>query len=195
MSWNFTASYRGFACKGGPALSQILQCSKYIISGRRGFCSTRNTLFLAVAGFAALEIHYFWLSQNLQRPKYTISGRRGFCSARNTLFRAVADFAALEIHYFWPSQILQRSKYTISGCRRFCSDRNTLFLAAADFKGAEIHYFWPSQICNNPSLCLTAPPHRITLSWPPFPLSVGISYPTWDRRLGGWRTAVRDRCR
>lgn len=23
MSWNFTASYRGFAYKGGPALSQI----------------------------------------------------------------------------------------------------------------------------------------------------------------------------
>ena len=96
---------------------------------------------------------------------------------------------------FWPLQIFRAPKYTISGRRGFCSARNTLFLAVADFAAPEIHYFWPSQICNNPSLCLTAPPHRITLSWPPFPLSVGISYPTWDRRPGGWRTAVRDRCR
>ena len=101
-------------------------------------------------------------------PKYTISGRRRIYNARNTLFLAAAEFTTPEIHYFWLSQVLQRSKYTISGCRRFC---------------------------DNPSLCLTAPPHRITLSWPPFPLSVGISYPTWDRRPGGWRTAVRDRCR
>ena len=139
------------------------------ISGRCGFCSARNTLFLAVADFAAPEIHYFWLSRILQRPKYTISGCRRFCSARNTLFLAVAEFTTPEIHYFRLSQNLQRLKYTISGCRRFCSARNTLFLAVADFKGAEIHYFWLPQICNNPSLCLTAPPHRITLSWPPFP--------------------------
>ena len=61
MSWNFTASHRSFsfACKGGPALSQVLQRSKYTISGRRRFCNARNTLFLAVADFAALEIHYF----------------------------------------------------------------------------------------------------------------------------------------
>ena len=150
------------------SLSQICSASKYTISGRRRFYNARNTLFLAVAEFTTPEIHYFWPPQNLQRPKYTISGCRRFCSARNTLFLAVADFAAPEIHYFWPSRILQRSKYTISSRRRFC---------------------------DNPSLCLTAPPHRITLSWPPFPLSVGISYPTWDRRPGGWRTAVRDRCR
>ena len=104
-------------------LSQVLQCSKYIISSRRGFCSARNTLFLAAADFAMLEIHYFWLSQILQCPKYTISGRRGFCSARNTLFLAVAGFAMPEIHYFWPPQNLQRSKYIISGCRRFATTR------------------------------------------------------------------------
>ena len=126
------------------------------ISDRRGFCSARNTLFLAAADFATLEIHYFWLSQNLQRPKYIISGRRGFCSARNTLFLVVADFAMPEILYFWSSQILQRLKYTISGRRRFCSARNTLFLAVADFTTLKIHSDGPSQICNNPSLCLTA---------------------------------------
>ena len=49
MSWKFTASHRGFACKGGPALSQRLQRSKYTISGCRRFCSARNTLFLAAA--------------------------------------------------------------------------------------------------------------------------------------------------
>ena len=113
MSWNFTASYRGFACKGGPALSQILQCSKYIISGRRGFCSARNTLFLAVADFTMLEIHYFWPPRILQRSKYTISGRRGFCSARNTLFLAVAEFTTPEIHYFRPPQNLHIIRKTI----------------------------------------------------------------------------------
>ena len=174
---------------------QNLQRPKYTISGRRRIYNARNTLFRAVADFAALEIHYFWPSQILQCSKYTISGRRRFYNARNTLFLAVADFAMPEIHYFWSSQNLQCSKYIISGCRRFCSARNTLFLAVADFAMPEIHYFWPSRICNNPSLCSTPPPHGITLSWPPFPLSVGISYPTWDRRPEGWRTAVRDRCR
>ena len=77
---------------------RIFRAPKYTISGRRRIYNARNTLFLAVAGFAALEIHYFWLSQILQRPKYIISGRRGFCSARNTLFLAVAEFATLEIH-------------------------------------------------------------------------------------------------
>ena len=113
---------------------QNLQRSKYTISGRRGFCSARNTLFLAVADFAMLEIHYFWPSQILQCSKYTISGRRRFCNARNTLFLVVAEFTMLEIHYFWLSQILQRPKYTISGCRRFCNARNTLFLAVADLQ-------------------------------------------------------------
>ena len=181
MSWNFTASHRGFACKGGPALSQIMQRSKYTISGRRRFYNARNTLFLAAAGFAMLKIHYFWLSRILQCSKYTISGRRRFCNARNTLFLAVADFAAPEIHYFWPPQVLQRSKYIISGCRRFATAQNTQRRAAADLQ--------------QPVAVFDGSPHRITLSWPPFPLGVGISYPTWDRRPGGWRTAVRDRCR
>ena len=161
--------------------SQILQRSKYTISGRRRFCSARNTLFLTVADFAAPEIHYFWSSRILQRPKYTISGRRGFCSARNTLFLAVADFTILEIHYFWPPQVLQRSKYIISGCRRFATAQNTQRRAVADLQ--------------QPVAVFDGLPHRITLSWPPFPLGVGISYPTWDRRPEGWRTAVRDRCR
>ena len=50
----------------GP--SQVLQCSKYTISGCRGFCSARNTLFLAAADFAAPEIHYFWPSQICNNP-------------------------------------------------------------------------------------------------------------------------------
>ena len=49
MSWNFTASHRGFACKGGPALSQILQRPKYTISGCRRFYNARNTQRRAVA--------------------------------------------------------------------------------------------------------------------------------------------------
>ena len=147
------------------------------ISGRRGFLGRRNTLFLAVAEFAAPEIHYFWSSRIFRAPKYTISGRRRIYNARNTLFLAVAGFAALEIHYFWLSRILQRPKYTISGRRRFYNARNTLFLVVADFAALEIHYFWPPQICNNPSLCLTAPPHRITLSWPPFPWEWGSVIP------------------
>ena len=109
----------------------------------------------SVAGFAALEIHYFWPPQILQCSKYIISGRRRFCNARNTLFLAVADFAAIEIHYFWPPQILRAPKYTISGRRRFCSARNTLFLAVADLQ--------------QPVAVFDGLPHRITLSWPPFP--------------------------
>ena len=148
---------------------RILRAPKYTISGRRRFYSARNTLFLAVAEFTTPEIHYFWPSQVLQRPKYTISGCRRFYNARNTLFLVVVDFVALEIHYFGPSQNLQCPKYTISGRRGFCSARNTLFRAAADFVAPKIHSDGPLQICNNPSLCLTALPHRITLSWPPFP--------------------------
>ncbi len=94
---------------------RIFRAPKYTISGRRRIYNARNTLFLAVAGFAALEIHYFWLSQILQRPKYIISGRRGFCSARNTLFLAVAEFATLEIHYFWLSQILRQPVAVFDG--------------------------------------------------------------------------------
>jgi len=62
------------------------EARKYIISGRRRFYNAGNTLFLAVAGFTTLEIHYFWLSQDLQRWKYIISGRRRFYSVGNTLF-------------------------------------------------------------------------------------------------------------
>ena len=87
----------------------------------------RNTLFLAVASFATLEIHYFWPSQTLQCSKYTISDCRRLCNARNTLFLTVADFAMLEIHYFRLSQVCMASKYTISGRRRLCNARNTLF--------------------------------------------------------------------
>ena len=65
---------------------QICMASKYTISRRRRFCNARNTLFLAAAGFAMPEIHYFRSPQVLQRPKYTISGCRRFCNARNTLF-------------------------------------------------------------------------------------------------------------
>ena len=131
----------------------------------------------AVADFAAPEIHYFWPSQNLRAPKYTISICRRIYNARNTLFLAVAEFTTPEIHYFRPPQNLQRPKYTISGCRRFCSARNTLFLTVAEFATLEIHYFWSSQICDNPSLCLTAPPHRITLCWPPSPWVWGSVIP------------------
>ena len=82
---------------------------------------------------------------------------------------SVADLRQLKIHSDGPSQNLQRSKYIISGRRGFCSARNTLFLAVAELQQLKIHSDGPSQICNNPSLCLTAPPHRITLCWPPFP--------------------------
>ena len=187
---------------------QILQCPKYTISGRRRICSTRNTLFLAVADFATLEIHYFWPPQILQRSKYTISGRRRFCNARNTLFLAVADFTMLEIHYFWPSQILQCPKYIISGRRRIYNARNTLFLAVADFAAPEIHYFWLSQILQCLKYTISGrrgfattrryvrrPPAQDNAQLATVSLSVGISCPTWDRRPGGWRTAVRDRCR
>ena len=134
---------------------QVLQRSKYTISSCRRFCSARNTLFLAVADFAALEIHYFWPSRILRAPKYTISGRRRFCNARNTLFLAAADFAAPEIHYFWSSRILQRSKYIISGRRRFATAQNTRRRAVADLQQSVAVF--------------DGPPHRITLSWPPFP--------------------------
>ena len=122
-----------------------------------------------------------WLLRILQRSKYTISGRRGFCNARNTLFLAAADFAALEIHYFWSSQILQRPKYTISGRRRFATAQNTQRRAVADLQ-QPVAVFDGSPTQDNAQLATV-------------PLSVGISYPTWDRRPGGWRTAVRDRCR
>ncbi len=82
MSWNFTASHRGFACKGGPALSQICDSSKYTATGRRRIYNARNTLFLVVADFAAPEIHYFWLSQSCNSSKYTATGRRRFATTR-----------------------------------------------------------------------------------------------------------------
>ena len=123
--------------------SQFLSCFLILhaATGRCRLAWSRNTLFLAVASFATLEIHYFWLSQTLQRPKYTISGRRRFCNARNTLFLAAAGFATPEIHYFWPPQTCMAPKYTISGHRRFAWPRNTLFPAAAGLHGLEIHYF------------------------------------------------------
>ena len=125
--------------------SQFLSCFliSHAATGRRRFAWLRNTLFPVAAGFATLEIHYFWPPQVLQRPKYTISGRRRLCNARNTLFLAAAGFATLEIHYFWLPQVLQRSKYTISGRRRLAWLRNTLFPVAADLHGSEIHYFRP----------------------------------------------------
>ena len=117
--------FLNIARSDGP--SQTCMASKYTISDRRRFCNARNTLFLAAAGFAMPEIHYFSSPQVLQRPKYTISGRRRFCNARNTLFPVAASFATLEIHYFWPPQTCMAPKYTISGRRRFCNARNTLF--------------------------------------------------------------------
>ena len=86
---------------------QILQCPKYIISGRRRFYNARNTLFLAAADFGSAEIHYFWSPWILQCPKYTISGRRRFYNARNTLFLAAADLHGLEIHYFRPPWMIR----------------------------------------------------------------------------------------
>ena len=76
---------------------------------------------------------------------------------------SVADFATLEIHYFWPPQNLQRSKYIISGCRRFATARNTQRRAVADLQ--------------QPVAVFDAPPHRITLSWPPFPWVWGLVIP------------------
>ena len=89
---------------------QVLQRSKYTISGRRKFCNARNTLFLTVADFATPEIHYFRSPQVLQRPKYTISGCRRLCNARNTLFLAAADLYGSEIHYFRPPCVPQKWK-------------------------------------------------------------------------------------
>ena len=76
--------FLNIAHSDGPL--QTCMAPKYTISGRRRFCNARNTLFLAAAGFATPEIHYFWLPQVLQRSKYTISGRRRFAWLRNTLF-------------------------------------------------------------------------------------------------------------
>ncbi len=104
--------FLNIAHSDGPL--QTCMAPKYTISGRRRFCNARNTLFLAAAGFATPEIHYFWLPQVLQRSKYTISGRRRLAWPRNTLFLAAADLHGSEIHYFWSPQVLQRPKYTIS---------------------------------------------------------------------------------
>ena len=86
-------------------------------TGRRRLAWPRNTLFLTVAGFATLEIHYFRPPQTCMASKYTISGRCRFCNARNTLFLVAADLHGLEIHYFWLPQVLQCPKYTISAPR------------------------------------------------------------------------------
>ena len=96
-------------------------------TGRRRLAWPRNTLFLTVAGFATLEIHYFRPPQTCMASKYTISGRRRLAWLRNTLFLAAADLHSPEIHYFWPPQVLQCPKYTISGRRRLAWPRNTLF--------------------------------------------------------------------
>ena len=88
------------------AYSDIQFLSCFLIShaatGRCRLAWLRNTLFLAAAGFAMPEIHYFSSPQVLQRPKYTISGRRRLCNARNTLFPVAADLHGPEIHYFRP---------------------------------------------------------------------------------------------
>ena len=109
--------------------SQFLACFliSHAATGRRRLAWPRNTLFLAVAGFATLEIHYFRPPQVLQCPKYTISGRRRFAWLRNTLFPVAADLHGLEIHYFWPPQTCMAPKYTISGRCRLAWPRNTLF--------------------------------------------------------------------
>jgi len=108
---------------------QVLQRSKYTISGRRKFCNARNTLFLAAADLHGLEIHYFRSPQVLQCSKYTISGRRRLCNARNTLFLVAADLHGLEIHYFWalpcapemekrpPDTVSERSLFKENGRR------------------------------------------------------------------------------
>ena len=64
--------FLNIARSDGPL--QTCMASKYTISGRRRFYNARNTLFLAVAGFAMPEIHYFWPPQTCMAPKYTISG-------------------------------------------------------------------------------------------------------------------------
>ena len=116
-------------------------------TGRCRLAWPRNTLFLAAAGFATPEIHYFRSPQTCMASKYTISGRRRLAWPRNTLFLVAADLHGLEIHYFWPPQTCMAPKYTISGRRRLYNARNTLFLVAADLHGLEIHYF-----------CLPCPP-------------------------------------
>ena len=100
--------------------SQFLSCFliSHAATGRCRFAWPRNRLFLAAAGFATPEIHYFSSPQVLQRSKYTISDCRRLCNARNTLFLAAADLHGLEIHYFWPPQICMAPKYTISAPSR-----------------------------------------------------------------------------
>ena len=117
--------FLNIARSDGPPQTCI--APKYTISDCRRLYNARNTLFPVAAGFAMLEIHYFWSPQVLQCPKYTISGRRRFCNARNTLFPAAADFATPEIHYFRPPQTCMAPKYTISDRRRLAWLRNTLF--------------------------------------------------------------------
>ena len=107
--------FLNIARSDGPL--QTCMAPKYTISGRRRFCNARNTLFLAAAGFAMPEIHYFRPPQVLQCPKYTISGRRRLAWPRNTLFLTVAGFAMPEIHYFRSPQTCMASKYTISALR------------------------------------------------------------------------------
>ena len=104
--------FLNIARSDGPLQTCI--APKYTISDRRRLAWLRNTLFLTVAGFATLEIHYFWSPQTCMAPKYIISGRRRLAWLRNTLFLTVADFAMPEIHYFRPPQVLQCPKYTIS---------------------------------------------------------------------------------
>ena len=107
--------FLNIARSDGPL--QTCMASKYTISGRRRLAWPRNTLFLAAAGFAMPEIHYFRPPQVLQCPKYTISGRRRLAWPRNTLFLTVAGFAMPEIHYFRSPQTCMAPKYTISASR------------------------------------------------------------------------------
>ena len=92
--------FLNIARSDGPL--QTCMAPKYTISDRRRLAWLRNTLFLAAAGFATLEIHYFWPPQTCMASKYTISGRRRLCNARNTLFLVAADLHGSEIHYFRP---------------------------------------------------------------------------------------------
>ena len=109
--------------------SQFLSCFliSHTATGRCRLAWLRNTLFPVAAGFAMLEIHYFWPPQICMAPKYTISDCRRLCNARNTLFLVAAGFAMPEIHYFWSPQTCMAPKYTISGRRRLAWLRNTLF--------------------------------------------------------------------
>ena len=100
--------FLNIARSDGPL--QICMASKYTISDRRRFAWPRNTLFPAAAGFATLEIHYFWSPQTCMAPKYTISGRRRLAWLRNTLFLVAAGFATPKIHYFRPPRVPQEWK-------------------------------------------------------------------------------------